>query len=402
MAALLHKGPDELQRWVAELGTRLIAPMLQPLLPPLAGVRLQRPYPVVADLLAPGAVPRDDEDVLALFELARVGIRVAHVVTSPWYFMFTRDVARRARWASRILASRQQPAPGAAESARQDFALLCSTLLDRSEGFSVRDILDTHAMVGGLQASMARPAPLELFHLALEFYHESPDSLRLLSRMAEEHGIQNAVLLAPRLCAAALRFPYPAIALADLLQSITQRRDRVGDLLALSGPRFFLACRLDPDTAAMSSRQLRVERREASLAERRTTSSDDSAGGRAARGAGADVLRQTDQSMLDSRGWGDTLRPYFDGFEALPDIDARLQACIDPMQADAAPSASGLDPLFRPLWSIHADGSVGKLRGKPTANDLADFARWVTLSLEMLDGLAWLNDAAPPPPHGQS
>jgi hypothetical protein len=356
MAALLKRGPEEVQRWVDDLRMRLFDPVVHHVLPPLAAVQVDRPAADFISLVESKSPPRDDQDLLALFAVARAGIRLSHVVTSPWYFAFARDIGRRARWSARLLASRKPLAAGDEARARADFAVLAGTLFDASEFFSVHDILETHAIVSGLQASMARPSGLALYHLALELYRERPESLRLLSRLATLFDIELAVVLAPRLCAAALRFPFPAIALGDLIASLEQNRHKVDRLAGMSAERFFSACRLDASSAARSARE-----------------------------------QAANAPFLEADAWDESIRAYFDRYEALASDEARLQAAIQPMQPAPPPASLDGPPLFQPMWLMFSDGQVADLRAEP--GTLTDHARWVADALGLLDGLAWLGKA---------
>ena len=109
--------------------------------------------------------------------------------------------------------------------------------------------------------------------------------------------------------AAALRFPFPAIALADLLSSLEQNRDKVDRLVAMTAERFFLACRLDAAGAARSVRE----------------------------GAIRDPDAETD-------AWDQSLDRYFDRYESLDGDEVRLQAAIHPLQRCAIDGR----PLFEP------------------------------------------------------
>ena len=367
MAVILKRGPGEVQGWIEDLRNRLQDPVVHQVLPPLAGVAVDRPAADFVALIEGGLPPRDDADLLAQFAIARAGIRLSHVVASPWYFAFARDVGRRARWAARWQASRRQIATGDEQRARADFALIAGTLFDASEGFSVHDVLETHAIVEGLQASMARPSAVALYHLALELYRERPASLQLLSRVAGLFDIEVAVALLPRLCAAALCFPFPAIALGDLIASLEQNRAKVDRLVGMTAERFFAACRLDTSAVARSAREQAVA-----------------------------------APFVEADAWDESIRAYFDRYEALQGDEARLQASIHPMRPapDAAPPALNATPmrpapLFQPAWLLFADGQVADLRQEP--GTLTDHARWVADALGLLDGLGWLGEVQPSP-----
>ncbi len=358
MAVILDRGPDEVQGWLDDLRTRLQNPVVYGVLPPFAAVLVDRPATEFISLLTRRQAPRDDAELFAMFSLARAGIHLSHVVASPWYFAFTRDVGRRARWAARFQASRRPLASGEELRARNDFAMLAGTLFDTTEAFSVHEILETHAIVEGLRSSMARPSAVALYHLALELYRERPSSLRLLSHLAGLFNIELAVALVPRLCVAALRFPFPAIALGDLIASLEQNRRKVDQLVEMTAQRFFATCRLDAVAAVRSSRE-------------------HAAGG----------------PFVESDAWAESIRTYFDRYELLDGTEARLQAAMHPMQGALHLAAADSPALFQPSWLLFPDGRVGDLRPQP--GTFTDFARWVADALGLLEGIAWLSEPQP-------
>ena len=353
MAVILDRGPHGVQGWFDDLRTRLRDPVVRYVLPPLAAAQIDRPAADFLSLLDRREAPRDDAEQFALFALARAGIHLSHVVGSPWYFSFTRDVSRRARWAAHWQASRRPLASGEELHAKTDFATLAGTLYDTSEAFCVHEIVETHAIVEGLRSSMARPSAIALYHLALELYREQPTSLRLLSHLAGLFDIELAVALIPRLCVAALRFPFPAIALGDLIASLEQNRRKVDQLVEMPAERFFTACRLDANVAARSARE---------------------------RAAGA--------PFNEADAWSGSIRTYFDRYEALSSDEARLQAALHPMQAAPQSATTDGPPLFEPAWLLFPDDQVGDLQPQP--GTFTDFARWLADVLGLLEGLAWL------------
>jgi hypothetical protein len=358
MPVLLNHGPEGVRRWIDEFRNRLSDPVLHSMLAP-AGVHVDRPAAEFIVRLGRGAAPRDDLEQRALFDIARAGVRLSQVVTSPWYFAFVRDIGRRARWAARWQASRRPLATGEDDQARADFAILEARMFGTSETFSVHDILETHAIVEGLQASMARPTAADLYVLAREYYRERPASLQLLSRLASLFDIETAVALAPRLCTAALRLPFPAIALGDLLRSLEKHRSKVDQLMRMNASQFFSTCGLNPGRTARSARE-----------------------------------QAADAPFLEADPWDDVLRTYFDRYESLADEEARLVAAIHPMRPPHAPSGPGGVSLFQPAWLMFSDGQIADLRPQP--GTLSDHARWVADALTLLDGLAGLRRTAPP------
>lgn len=358
MPVLLNRGPEAVRRWVEDLGVRLSDPATRAMLPPLAAVHIDRPAADFLALVETGSAPRDDLDRWALFDMALAGVRLSQAVTSPWYFEFIRDVGRHARWAARWQASRRPLATGEADRARADFAVLTARLFDTSEEFSVHDILETHAIVEGLQASMASPSASSLYRMALERYRDQPASVRLLSRLAALFDIEVAVTLAPCLCAAALRFPFPAIALGDLLRSLERHRRKLDALTRMTPKQFFSTCGLNGWSVARSARK-----------------------------------QATDAPFEETDPWSDSLRTYFDRHDALTDDETRLRAAIYPMRSVHSSPASGASLLFQPTWLMFSDGQIADLRPQP--GTLADHTRWVADVLSLLDGLAWLGQAAP-------
>ena len=110
-----------------------------------------------------------------------------------------------------------------------------------------------------------------------------------------------------------------------------------------------------------------------------------------------------DAPFVEADAWDESVRAYFDRYEALQGEEARLQASIHPMlpvPPDAAPPPPNAAqvrpaPLFQPAWLLLPDGEVADLRQVP--GTLTDHARWVADALGMLDGLAWLGEAQPSP-----
>jgi hypothetical protein len=394
MAVLLDRGPPELQRWTEQVIVRLDDPEIHHVLPPFAAARVDRSGRSFTQLLETRTPPRDDAEVTALFSLARAGIRIAMAISSPWFFSFTRDVARRARWASGWQAARQAISDAEAAKARADFARLKATLFSTGDGFSVHEIIETQALVDGLQASMVKPDALAVYRLALELYRDSPQSLRVLSLLNERLGVDKAVALAPRLCAVALQHPLPSLAFSDIWSGVDKWCGRIDQLLEMSAERFFEAWRLDPANASRSTRERRVERRRTPREDRRRNELGDATFIREQRQlerrrtpAAASSNRQSDQPILEAGGWGETIRPYFDAYEALPDVETRLLAAVHPMR----PAPGSTEALFMPAWAIYTDGRVATLR--PRQADLSAYARWVSTTVDLLDGIAWLNDA---------
>lgn len=396
MASLLDRGPPELQRWAEQLIARLDDPVIAQMLPPFAVARIDAAARPFTHLLEAGRRARNEHEFKVLFSLASSGIRIAHAVCSPWCFAFTRDVARRARWVSTLQASRKALGDAEAARARADFARLRAGLFDASEGFSVHEIIETHVIVEGLRASMHEPSALALYHAAVDLCRDAPRTLRLLSLLAEQLGIEAAVELAPRLCMVALQYPLPPMAMADICGSIEKWRPQIDRLHAASAERFFSAWRLDANRISRSTRERRTERRHGGRSDRRTSQQGDAIFIREQRVADRRLApdaeateRQPDQPILEAGGWGETMRPYFDAYEALPDIETRLHTCVHPMHAPSGASGA----LFMPAWAIYSDGRAVDVRNAP--GDLSAYARWVASAIDIVDGIAWLSETPP-------
>jgi hypothetical protein len=155
-----------------------------------------------------------------------------------------------------------------------------------------------------------------------------------------------------------MRFPFPAIALGDLIASLEQNRRKVDQLVEMPAERFFTACRLDATVAARSARE-----------------------------------RATGAPFTEADAWSGSIRTYFDRYEALSSDEARLQAALHPMQATPESATTGSPPLFEPVWLLFPDDQVGDLQPQP--GTFTDFARWLADVLGLLEGLSWLGDGQP-------
>ena len=97
MAAILKRGPGELQGWIDDLRIRLQDPLVHERLLPLAATVVDRPPALLIELFERGDPPRDDADVLALFAIARAGVQLSHAVVSRWHRRGSRTSAGRSR-----------------------------------------------------------------------------------------------------------------------------------------------------------------------------------------------------------------------------------------------------------------------------------------------------------------
>ena len=171
------------------------------------------------------------------------------------------------------------------------------------------------------------------------------------------------------LAALAQSTSFSFIAWGDMPYAVPDDYAKVDRLIDMTAERFFAACRLDPSAAARSAREQAM----------------------------------VDAPFVEADAWDESVRAYFDRYEALQSEEARLQASIHPMlpaPPDATPPALNAAqvrpaPLFQPAWLLFADGQVADLRQVP--GTLTDHARWVADALGMLDGLAWLGEVQPSP-----
>jgi len=357
MYSALPSGPDELQRWVQSVASRLRDLRLAPQLPPLAAAAIEAKAAHLSGLLVPPASALDGDRISARYGLAHAAILASHAVTSPWCWRHAREVGRRARWTGRWLASRRPMSPIERQQVRADFASVYGSLHDASAGYSVHEITHTHAIVEGLRWASGLVDPASLYRLVTTTHSSDGHRLRLLSAFARTFGLERATPLAVRACAMALKFPWPSLALSDLLQSLERNSDRVPGLLVVTPERFAQVCRLDPEVAALSTQEL---------------------GGNSELAA-SDAVEEAVLAM-------------YGRYEALASVNERIGIAMHPMGPPERTLASEAGP-FAPSWLIDPTGGVAARTDE--APDLSRLARWATAATEIADAIAWLADDEP-------
>ena len=354
MYCALPSGPDELQRWVLAVGARLRDTRLAPQLPPLAAAALDVPAARLSALLVPPTHPEQTEQIAVRYRIGHTTVLASHPVTSPWCGRHAREIARRARWTSRWLASRRPMADAERAQVRADFASVYGSLHDAAAGYSVHEIADTHAIIEGLRWASGMVEPASLYRLIGTTHAGDSHRLRLLTAFGRMFGIERAALLAARVCAIALKFPWPSLALSDLMQSLERNSDRIPGLLVVPPERFAQVCRLDPEIAALSTQELAGD-------------------------SGLSPADSVDEAALAVQA----------RYETLASANERIGAAMHPLGNPDEPVTAHAGP-FAPSWVIDAQGGVaGRADESP---DLARLARWATAATEIADAIAWLGD----------
>jgi hypothetical protein len=354
MYCALPSGPDELQRWVLSVGARLRDARLAPQLPPLAAAAVDVPAARVPALLVQPSYPEQTEQIALRYRLGHASVLASHPITSPWCGRHAREIARRARWTGRWLASRRPMAEPERSQVRADFASIYGSLHDASAGHSVHEIADTHAIVEGLRWASGVVEPTSLYRLIAATHAGDAHRLRLLSSFGRMFGVERAAPLAARVCAIALKFPWPSLALSDLMQSLERNSDRIPGLLVVTPERFAQVCRLDPEVAALSTQELAGD-------------------------SGLSPADAVEEAVLAAQ------RRY----ESLPSANERIGAALHPLGNPDEPVTAHAGP-FAPSWVIDAQGGVAGRADE--APDLARLARWATAATELADAIAWLGD----------
>jgi len=177
---------------------------------------------------------------------------------------------------------------------------------------------------------------------------ESPHYLRLINVMGDRVGDQAAVQLLPRLCFLALQTLEPSGVLAGLCGRLADEGSAAR--LAISSTREF--CEWAGVDAAFISRSLRER-----------------------------------DGEIEGHPWMRIFGRYFDRFEALPDIDARLSLLLGPRGTEAY-------RMFRPPFTVYADGSLALSdhSSSPLAEEEEEL--WITIATETIEGLGRLSNAA--------
>lgn len=354
MYSALPSGPDELQRWVLSVGSRLRDARIAPQLPPLSAAAMSTRVTALPALIAPPIGGEQGERLVARYGIGHATVLASHAITSPWCGRHAREIARRARWTGRWLASRRPMAETERAQVRADFASVYGSLHDASAGFSVHEITDTHAIVEGLRWASGVVEHASLYRLITSAHAGDAHRLRLLSAFGRTFGVERAAPLAARVCAIALKFPWPSLALSDLLQSLERNSDRVPGLLVVAPERFAHVCRLDPEVAALSNLELGGD-------------------------GGLSPTDAVEEAVLAAQA----------RYESLASVNERIGAAMHPLGLPGEPPGAHAG-AFAPSWLIDPAGGVAGRTDE--APDLARLARWATAATEIADAIAWLAD----------
>jgi len=217
--------------------------------------------------------------------------------------------------------------------------------------FNAWEILETHAVAQGV-LWLTGSSESGLRQLADYLYNtvrQSPQYLRIIDTLGDRVGDQVAVQLLPRLCFLALQTLEPSKVLNGLCDRIADEGSAAR--LAISSPREF--CEWVGIDAAFVSRS----------------------------------LRERDEKV-EGHPWMRAFSQYFDRFEALPDVDARLELLLGPRGDEAY-------RMFRPPFTVFADGSLALSdhSSSPLAEEEEE-ELWITIATETIEGLTRLSNAA--------
>lgn len=216
--------------------------------------------------------------------------------------------------------------------------------------FTAGHIFETHAVVQGL-TWLTGSDRKDLRWLADHMYGEnseiapSPQYVRLVDEVAGRLGDEAAIALLPRLCFLALQTPAPHTWFMGLYSSLTAEGSSAA--LAASSPREF--CEWAGVDPFLVSRSLRER-----------------------------------EPNLDNHPCMPLFRDYFDRFEAVPDVEARLDLLLSPHGLAARET-------FWPTFTVFADGHVTLARN--TGFDDVDEEEklfWISATADAIAGLELL------------
>jgi hypothetical protein len=211
-------------------------------------------------------------------------------------------------------------------------------------------IIETHAVVQGL-TWLTGSDRTDLRWLADHMYGEvkrSPRYVRLLDEVADNLGDGAAIALLPRLCFLALQTPAPHACFMGLYSRLTSEGSTAA--LAASSPREF--CEWAGIDAFLVSRSLRER-----------------------------------EPNLDNHPCMPLFRRYFDRFEAVTDVEARLDLLLSPKGAAARET-------FWPTFTVFADGHVTLALNTGFDVDEEEKLFWISATADTLAGLGLLDRQA--------
>lgn len=291
------------------------------------------------------------EDIWSVYAEWHETVHMFQLVTCPYVRFIAFQLATLARHAYRQQSQEDGNSPPLSELVDQYRSAVSMFDNAPSPGdFTAWEIIETHAVAQGV-LWLTGSAESGLRQLADYLYNsvrESPQYLRLIHAMGDQVGDQAAIQLLPRLCFLALQTLEPSKVLAGLCGRLADESS-AARLAISSTPEFCEWVGIDPARISRS-------------------------------------LRERD-GKLEGHPWMRTFSQYFDRFEALRDIDARLELLFGPRGDEAY-------RMFRPPFTVYADGSLAL--SDHASSPLAEKEQelWVTITTETVEGLALLSKAA--------
>jgi hypothetical protein len=314
---------------------------------PTAGVFLEMKY-ARFQAIAAGVAPDEitDKDSEGVYTIGHESVHIAQLVVSPWLFLHVAGLASIVA-ETRRLDREGQLGPEAIARLKASMEAELASLREQRDGFSVGEILETQAVVQGLRWAAVRTDATR-WRWAVDTFHPGADLyLRLLHLYADELGLGDGLAfeLLPRLCALALQTDDPRVAMA----SLTDRVRNPVNAVAAAGLPTLEFCRWagvnDPAVLGRS-------------------------------------LREREPGLFQRLPWAALLARYFDRFEALPSVGARMDVVF---RSDAdAPGAS----IFFPVFTVFADGGIHAMDG-----NARDYERWTRATLIVVDTMEFLDRA---------
>jgi hypothetical protein len=291
------------------------------------------------------------EDLWSVYAEWHETVHMFQLVTCPYVRLRAFQLATLAKHAYRQKSQGEGDSPPVSELVDQYRSAMPIFDNDPPPGhFSAWEIVETHAVAQGV-LWLTGSSESGLRQLADDLYNrvrKSPRYLRLIDAMGDRVGDQVAVQLLPRLCFLALQTLEPSEVFAGLCGRLADEGSAAR--LAISSTREF--CEWVGVDAAFVSRSLRER----------------------------DV-------EVEGHPWMRIFSRYFDRFEALPDVDARLRLLLGPRGDEAY-------RMFRPPFTVYSDGSLALSDHSSSPLAAEEEELWITIATETIEGLERLWNAA--------
>jgi hypothetical protein len=288
------------------------------------------------------------EDIWPVYAKWHEAVHMSQLVTSPyvqtaaWHLLGLTKVAT---------LKNSAPSPGGLSwsELRDEYERAVRQLgAPAPDEITAWNIIETQAVVQGLTwLTGSDPKNLRLF--AENLYCEVrslPRYVRLLGHVADEIGEEEAFTLLPRLCFLALQSPDPAAVFMVLFNQLLAENSATD--LAASSPEAF--CHWSGADPHYLSRSLRER-----------------------------------SPNIDNHPCMPLFRDYFDRFEAVPDMESRLELLL-------TPRGMGARRTFWPTFTVFADGHVQLERSSGFDIDEELKAVWIDMTAEAVTGLELLRD----------